>query len=234
MHPLLCRVVSVEALGHGAIGRVMTLAQARDDSSPQAVFAAAALATSSSSNRHSTAAPVIGRTSAAESACKCLLKAPMLSELHDWTNWHLLFEQELGPLSDFTRHQGGLLRSLALQKLCKSCSNWAWPRLLTCKSGCCKEHVCIFVCAGLLKDKTVDRVSHIAQLECTYASRPASILYKSCALANNDVAVDTRHCLNPFLLHTCLMLECPIVFTTSQPYCRACCSRRHKHRILPL
>ena len=35
----------------------------------------------------------------------------MLSELHDWTSWHLLFEQELGALPDFLQEQGALADS---------------------------------------------------------------------------------------------------------------------------
>ncbi|DBA85049.1 TPA: hypothetical protein ACH3X2_005780 [Trebouxia sp. C0005] len=99
------RVVSVEALGHGNAARLISLAQAQADSTPQKVLSAAALAACSGSTYASNAGQALGRPSTAEDARKCLLKAPMLSELHDWSSWHLLFELELGSLSSFLQEQ---------------------------------------------------------------------------------------------------------------------------------
>ena len=97
---------SVEALGHGKASRLIDLAQARADSTPQKVLSAAALAACSGSTYVSNAGRALGSPLAAEDARKCLLKAPMLSELHKWSSWHLLFEQELGSLSSFLQDQG--------------------------------------------------------------------------------------------------------------------------------
>ena len=96
----------MEALGHGNAARLISLAQAQADATPQKVLSAAALAACSSSTYGNNAGCALGRPSAAEDARKCLLKAPMLSELHEWSNWHLLFEQELGSLSSFLQDEG--------------------------------------------------------------------------------------------------------------------------------
>lgn len=96
----------MEALGHGNAARLISLAQAQADSTPQKVLSAAALAACSGSTYASNAGQALGRPSTAEDARKCLLKAPMLSELHDWSSWHLLFELELGSLSSFLQEQG--------------------------------------------------------------------------------------------------------------------------------
>ena len=96
----------MEALGHGNAARLLSLAQAQVDAKPQKVLSAAALAACSGSTYANIAGRALGSTSAAEDARKCLLKAPMLSELHEWSSWHLLFEQELGSLFSFLQHQG--------------------------------------------------------------------------------------------------------------------------------
>ena len=96
----------MEALGHGKASRLIDLAQARADSTPQKVLSAAALAACSGSTYVSNAGRALGSPLAAEDARNCLLKAPMLSELHKWSSWHLLFEQELGSLFSFLQHQG--------------------------------------------------------------------------------------------------------------------------------
>ena len=103
---LLCRVPSMELLGHGNIAHLLTLAQAQAASAPPAVLSAAALAASSSAVYAKHADVSLGRASAVDDACKCLLKAPMLSELHEWSSWHLLFEQQLGSLFDFLQDRG--------------------------------------------------------------------------------------------------------------------------------
>ena len=96
----------MEALGHGNAARLLSLAQAQVDAKPQKVLSAAALAACSDSTYANIAGRALGSPSAAEDARKCLLKAPMLSELHEWSSWHLLFEQELGSLFSFLQHQG--------------------------------------------------------------------------------------------------------------------------------
>lgn len=96
----------MEALGHGNAAHLISIAQAHADATPQKVLSAAALAACSGSTYANNAGRALGRASAAEDARKCLLKAPMLSELHEWSSWHLLFEQELGSLSSFLQDQG--------------------------------------------------------------------------------------------------------------------------------
>ena len=96
----------MELLGHGNIAHLLTLAQVQAASAPPAVLSAAALAASSSAVYAKHADVSLGRASAVNDACKCLLKAPMLSELHEWSSWHLLFEQQLGSLFDFLQDQG--------------------------------------------------------------------------------------------------------------------------------
>lgn len=108
---LPCRVASVEALGHGTTTHLISLAQAQDDSASHTILSAAALAKSISTAHGNSSGLATGRVTAAEDARQCLLKAPMLSELHDWTSWHLLFEQELGGLYDFLQEQGALADS---------------------------------------------------------------------------------------------------------------------------
>lgn len=99
-------MASVEALGHGTTAHLISLALTHDDSAAHTILSAAALAKSISTAHSSSGGLAAGRVTAAEDARQCLLKAPMLSELHDWTSWHLLFEQELGALSDFLQDHG--------------------------------------------------------------------------------------------------------------------------------
>ena len=97
---------SVEALGHGSAAYLIAQAQQQQHTaSAQSVLSAAALASAAGVHAKNSSR-YLGQASIVEYACKCLLKAPLLSELHEWTNWQLLFEAELGSLSDFVEQKG--------------------------------------------------------------------------------------------------------------------------------
>ena len=103
---LPCRVSSVEALGHGSTAYLIAQAQQQQHTvSAQSVLSAAALASAAGVHAKSSS-HFLGHASIVDYACKCLLKAPLLSELHEWTSWQLLFEAELGSLSDFVEQKG--------------------------------------------------------------------------------------------------------------------------------
>lgn len=96
----------MEALGHGSTGYLIAQAQQQQQTvSARSVLSAAALASATGAHTKSSC-HYLGQGSVVEDACKCLLKAPLLSELHEWTSWPLLFEAELGDLSDFVEHKG--------------------------------------------------------------------------------------------------------------------------------
>ena len=103
----------------------------------QATFSAAALALSTNSAKASSAGAALGQASVTHTARQALLKAPMLCELHDWTNWRLLFQQELGHLSDFVQHQGKTSTGSV------SCSRLflGWQKLQSCLCCCAKRLV---------------------------------------------------------------------------------------------
>ena len=95
----------MDSLGHGSIKDLLSLAKSQAGSTTQATFAAAALALITNGAKATSAGAAVGQASVVEAARQALLKAPVLSELHDWTNWRLLFQQELGSLSDFVQQQ---------------------------------------------------------------------------------------------------------------------------------
>lgn len=96
----------MEALGHGGTGYLIAQAQQQQHTiSPRSVLSAAALASAAGADTKSSC-HYLGQGSIVEDACKCLLKAPLLSELREWSSWQLLFEAELGSLSDFVEHKG--------------------------------------------------------------------------------------------------------------------------------
>ena len=104
---LPCRVSSVEALGHGSTAYLIAQAQQQQQhtASSQSVLSAAALASAAGVHARSSN-HFLGQAAIMEYACNCLLKAPWLSDLHEWTSWQLLFEAELGSLSDFVEQKG--------------------------------------------------------------------------------------------------------------------------------
>lgn len=99
------RVQSVEALGRGSTAHLIALAQQQTSTPAQSVLSAAALAADSSADTKGSS-HYLSQASILEDARKCLLKAPLLCELHECTSWRLLFEAELGSLFDFVQGQG--------------------------------------------------------------------------------------------------------------------------------
>lgn len=129
-HPSICwprRVSSVEALGHGSTAHLLAQAQQQlQPVSAQSVLSAAVLAADASAHTKGSC-HYMAQGSLSEDACKCLLKAPLLAELHEWTSWRLLFEADLGSLSDFVEQKG------------KCCATW-WCAALRCVAStvlCC-------------------------------------------------------------------------------------------------
>ncbi|KAL3160999.1 hypothetical protein ABBQ38_009386 [Trebouxia sp. C0009 RCD-2024] len=100
------RVSSVEALGHGSTAYLLAQAQQQlQPVSAQSVLSAAALAADATAHTKGSG-QYVAQGSLSEDACKCLLKAPLMAELHEWTSWRLLFEADLGSLSDFVEQKG--------------------------------------------------------------------------------------------------------------------------------
>ena len=96
----------MEALGHGSTGYLIAQAQQQQQTiSACSVLSAAAMASAAGALTKGSC-HYLGQGSVVEDACKCLLKAPLLSELHEWSSWQLLFEAKLGSLSDFLEHKG--------------------------------------------------------------------------------------------------------------------------------
>ncbi len=159
---------SVEALGHGNAVRLISLAQAQADSMPQKVLSAAALAACSGSTYANNAGRALGTPSAAEDARKCLLKAPMLSELHEWSSWHLLFELELGSLSSFLQDQGQAasgfcyLAEVPIEQLCHKLVSYLG---VGCHHSMMTSFTCDYVPAWRTSE---DQTAHHEQRICLY------------------------------------------------------------------
>lgn len=96
----------MEVLGHGSTAYLIALAQQQQHTVPAHSVLSAAVLASAAGVHAKNSSHYLGQASVVEYACKCLLKAPLLSELHEWTNWQLLFEAELGSLSDFVEQKG--------------------------------------------------------------------------------------------------------------------------------
>lgn len=96
----------MEALGHGSTAYLLTQAQQQlQPVSALSVLSAAALAADGSAHSKGSC-HYVSQGSLSEDACRCLVKAPLLAELQEWTSWRLLFEADLGSLSDFVAQKG--------------------------------------------------------------------------------------------------------------------------------
>lgn len=112
----MCRVATAASLGHGTLANLTQMAQQQPAASTS-VFSAAALAAVRSSQSNSSSSVYSGRLPLITAAKQALQKTPMLSDLATWSSWELLFEQELGRLSEFVQQTGLLTRDCKQEPL---------------------------------------------------------------------------------------------------------------------
>ncbi|KAK7134163.1 hypothetical protein R3I93_017539 [Phoxinus phoxinus] len=105
-------------LGHGPLGCLVNYTQRQKDLSGDAAASVVRyecpLMPDGSGECVSDTVGLLGEVSR-EQACVCLLAAPLLQDLQEWTQWELVFQPNLGPIKDFIDKHCGKTELLALE-----------------------------------------------------------------------------------------------------------------------
>ncbi|XP_039509577.1 protein NO VEIN isoform X2 [Pimephales promelas] len=105
-------------LGHGPLGCLVNYTQRQKGLSGDAVASVVRyecpLMPAGSGECVSDTVGLLGEVSR-DQACVCLLSAPLLQDLQEWTQWELVFRPDLGPIKDFIDKHCGKTKLLALE-----------------------------------------------------------------------------------------------------------------------